>query len=286
MRLRLSLVQDAPVQGDIQATLTQMGAYAARAGRKGIGADLLVFPELYVTGYFPNLWERRPTPADELDWIDRVQKMARDEGLWIVFGHPSYRAQTLEYGRTRYGRDIPGDGIHLPLYNSVSLVSPAGLRETYAKVHLYGSERDCFTPGDLFPVWDTPWGKVGVQICFDVEFPEGPRLAALGGAKLLLFPASNPAPYGEWHGIYTAARGLENRVFAATVNRLGAELTYSFCGGSCVIHPKGAWLVPPSERPGLYSCDIDFSELEQIDPSIDYLRLRRPDLYQGLDRAM
>jgi predicted amidohydrolase len=280
--MRLGLVQDAPVQGDFEKTLAQMEQYAARAGKQDGKVDLLVFPELYVTGYHSRLWDRRPTPDDELAWINCMQEAADREGLWIVFGHPSYRAMTRENGKSRYGQAIEGSGADLPLYNAISLVSPKGLCETYAKVHLYGSEWDSFVPGDVFPVWTTPWGKVGAQICFDVEFPEGSRLEGLAGADLLLFPANNFVPYGEWHRIFTAARGLENRAFAATVNRTGIELSTEFCGGSCVLHPNGTWLIEASSKPGLYTCDIVFSERLKVDESNDYFRFRRPDLYSGI----
>lgn len=280
--MRLGLVQDAPVEGSIKATLMQMEQYASRAGRSGERVNLLVFPELYVTGYYAEVWERQPTPADELNWIARIHEMARREDLWILFGHPSYRAATQEHGTSRYGQEIVGEGTDLPLYNAVSLVSPEGLRETYAKVHLFGREWASFVTGDLFPVWVTPWGKIGVQICFDVEFPEGARMAALAGADLLLFPANNGFPYGEWHRIYTAARGLENRAFAVTVNRVGSELGDAFCGGSCAIHPNGTWLIDASPEPGLFTCDMNLAERHDVDQSIDYFRFRRPDLYKGV----
>lgn len=280
--MRLGLVQDAPVQGNFEATLAQMEQYASRAGKRDGCVDLLVFPELYVTGYYAQVWERKPTPADELAWISRMHEVAAREGLWIVFGHPSYRAATREQGTSRYGQEISADSAGLPLYNAISMVSPEGLCDTYAKVHLYGSEWASFVTGDVFPVWTTPWGKVGAQICFDVEFPEGARLAGLAGADLLLFPANNLYPYGEWHRIYTAARGLENRAFAATVNRTGFELGEEFCGGSCALHPDGTWLIEPSSKPGLYTCDMALSERHDVDESIDYFRFRRPDLYGGI----
>lgn len=277
--MRLGLVQDTPVVRDIEGTLAQMEQYAVEAGCHGRQVNLLAYPELYPTGYFPEYWERRPTPQDELDWLARMQDIAEQEQLWIVFGHPSYRAQTQLHGTSRYGVEMAGDGHDLPLYNAASLMSPEGLVGTYAKVHLFGREAESFVPGDVFPVWQTPWGRLAVQICFDIEFPEGARVAGLNGAQIILFPADNMHPFGPWHRTFAAARALENRVFAATVNRLGAEFDTDFCGGSCCMHPTGEWLIEAQPDPGLYVCDINVAELADMDDTIDYYRLRRPGLY-------
>ncbi|WDL99086.1 carbon-nitrogen hydrolase family protein [Alicyclobacillus sp. ALC3] len=280
--MRLGLVQDTPVVKDMEGTLGQMERYAAEAGRSGRQVNLLAYPELYVTGYYPEYWERRPTPQDELDWLARMQEVAAREDLFIVFGHPSYRAQTVEHGTSRYGVEMAGDGRDMPLYNAASLVSPQGLVGTYAKVHLFGSEAESFVPGDVFPVWQTPWGKLAVQICFDVEFPEGARIAGLHGAQIILFPADNMHPFGPWHRTFTAARALENGVFAATVNRLGPEFDTDFCGGSCCMHPNGEWLIEAQPDAGLFVCDIDVNDLADRDATVDYYRLRRPNLYRDL----
>ena len=159
------------------------------------------------------------------------------------------------------------------------MVSPGGHHATYAKVHLYGLEAQTFVAGDVFPIWQTPWASIGPQVCFDVEFPEGPRILGLKGADLLLFPANNLHPYGGWHRIYAAARGLENRAFAATVNRTGVERGDEFCGGSCVMHPNGTWLVKASATPGLKVCDIRITDRHEVDASVNYFRFRRPELY-------
>ncbi|KUO97307.1 carbon-nitrogen hydrolase family protein [Ferroacidibacillus organovorans] len=172
--MRLGLVQDAPIFGDVAQTLKQMNTYIKQAGMRNEKVDLLVFPELYVTGYYAKGWPCRPTPDDELEWINQIHALAQSEQLWIIFGHP----------------------------------------------------------------------------------------------------------YGSWHQIYTAARGLENRAFAATVNRIGEEYGDEFCGGSCVFHPNGTCLVEADDRPGLKTCDLRLSDLHDLDETLNYFRFRRPELYQ------
>lgn len=281
MTVRLAMVQAAPVPGDVEATLQLMEAYVHQAGKQGAGADLVVFPELFMTGYYPELWACRPGPDDERMWTERLLKLAQREDMGIVYGHPSYRAQTAQPSPEQTPA-ITAAGIGLPLYNAASLVTPDGLLGTYAKVHLFGREAETFTPGDVFPVWDTPYGRLAIQICYDLEFPEGARIAALAGAELLLYPANNMAPFCTFHAVYAMARAMENGVFVATVNRTGPELDLEFCGGSCAAHPDGRWLVEASPVAGLYVCDVDLTDRQALDPSLHYFAHRRPTLYRSL----
>ncbi|MHB1683713.1 MAG: nitrilase-related carbon-nitrogen hydrolase [Bacilli bacterium] len=99
--MKVSLCQSAPIQGDVDATLALITEAVRKSGINGYNAELIVFPELFITGYFPELWNSRPTPADELSWIDQLREAAETEGISVLCGHPSYRAQTNEYGRSR-----------------------------------------------------------------------------------------------------------------------------------------------------------------------------------------
>ncbi|CAM3780743.1 carbon-nitrogen hydrolase family protein [Alicyclobacillus pomorum] len=282
MKFRLGLVQMAPTPGDVEANLSLMDEMVQRAGTTGEQVDLLVFPELCVTGYSPAYWKRRPTRQDEQAWQSRVHELAKREGIWIIYGHPSYCMAVNASAKSELARSLHGDDAHLPLYNAVSLISPHGLVGTYAKVHLFGNEPATFARGDAFPVWETPWGKVAIQICYDLEFPEGARVAALHGADMLIYPANNMAPFGEYHRIYTMARAMENAMFVATVNRTGVEGNLQFCGGSCVAHPEGRWLIEAGPAPGLYTCDIHMDDLKCLDESLGYFRHRQPQLYEPL----
>ena len=270
---KLGLVQDTPVQGDIEMTLKLMEDYGRQANKEGIG--LLIFPELFITGYFHELWERHPTPDDEMYWFSRLHAMAKREGLAIVCGHPSYRAQTMEHGNSRLTSKISGDC--LPMYNAASLVSVTGVMGIYAKVHLWDQETKVFTPGDLFPVWDTPWGRLAVQVSFDMDFPEGARAAALQGAEVLVYPTGNYFPYCPWYRTYTLARAQENGIFVASANRIGKEFDLEFCGGSCAAHPEGRLLIESRMEAGLYTCDVHLGER-----SSNYFSYRKPGAYRIL----
>jgi predicted amidohydrolase len=240
-----------------------------------MGVDWVVFPELFVTGYLPELWTRRPSPSEELEWLAHIERVARAEGVWVVCGHPSYRVQTLN-------AEMQGNGTDGPLYNAASIVSPDGVIGIYAKIHLYGKEPETFAGGDVVPVWPTPWGKVAIQICFDLEFPEAARLAALSGADLLICPSNNMHPYGEFHRVFATARAMENNLFVAYCNRIGSELDLEFCGGSGVVDPFGRWLVEAREDDGLFVAELDLGLRSKLSPSMIYHRHRRPGLYRSI----
>lgn len=277
--VRVGVVQSAPVRGNVEATLAQMEAWIGEAGLYGRRVNVLVFPELFVTGYLPELWVAPPTLEEVSNWQQRITHLAAKNDIWIVYGHPAYKVDNApEHPQVKAG-------LEAPLYNAASLISPTGVVGTYGKVHLFGNEPATFMPGAGFPVWETPFGRVAIQICYDLEFPESARMAALSGAQWLLIPANNMAPYGPFHATYTMARALENNLFVVTVNRIEPELDIDFCGGSCAAHPEHRWLIEPTAVAGLHTCDVEVAELDALHASLDYGQYRRPDLYGRLTES-
>lgn len=278
----LGIVQEQPIQGNIEATLQMMESAILQSGKHGRKVDLLVFPELFITGYLPELWERVPTAGEEEKWLERLTDAAREQDLWLVFGHPSYRVrpQTVAENDPDDLNDLNDqDDQDDVLTNAASLVSPSGVVGTYAKMHLFGDEAKTFVSGTEIPVWDTPWGRVAVQICYDIEFPETARIAALQGADMLMNISNNMSPFGEYHRLYTQVRAMENTLFVANVNRVGPEKSIDFCGGSCVAHPNGTWLLEATPDAGLYVVNVALAQRSQVDPAVQYLKQRRPQAY-------
>lgn len=272
---KIGVYQGKPVPGDTLQTLQLMENVIAEAEEKKV--RLLAFPELFITGYLPELWERVPTQAEEEEWMNRLTLSARKHDMWIVFGHPSYRVKPLNPVDNRTSPHVPE-----PFTNAVTLLSPDGVVGTYAKVHLFGDEPKTFVYGSEFPVWDTPFGRVALQSCYDIEFPESARIAAVQGAELLINPANNMSPFGEHHRRYSMVRAMENSLFVATVNRVGPEKDIDFCGATCVAHPEGKWLLETDREEGLQTTQIDLSDIASLDPSVHYLSQRRPALYTAL----
>jgi len=170
------------------------------------------------------------------------------------------------------------------MYNSSAMVGPTGLLGLYRKVHLFDRERLFFRPGDVgFPVYDLPFGRVGMMICFDWIYPEAARTLALKGAQLIAHPSNLVLPYCPDAMV---TRCLENRVFAATADRVGREerggYDLRFIGKSEIVSPRGTILGQlGTDDVGICISDVDLREADdkKVNQHNDLLVQRRPDQY-------
>jgi predicted amidohydrolase len=229
-------------------------------------ADLFVLPELFNTGYnFSNRQEAAALaePADG-ETAQALIRFAKKQSCYVAFGFAE-----------------KADAV----YNSALLVGPQGVIGVYRKVHLYYRENLFFTPGNLgFPVFDLPFGKIGMMICFDWIYPESARTLALNGAQIIAHPSNLVLPYCPDAMV---TRCLENRVFAATANRVGREdrggIDLSYIGTSEIVSPQGKILARlTADAPGVASAVIDpaVSSDKRINEFNDLLSGRRVDQYQ------
>ena len=259
--LTLALAQTAIVLGDKAANLARGRALAAQAAARS--ADLLIFPELWTTGYdlarAADLAE--PIPAGPT--ARALAAWADDFGLWIT---GSMLEQTPE-----------------GVYNAAALFGPGGqVLGPYRKIHRFGPmaedrwlQAGC-TPGLFVP----PWGQTGVAICYDLRFPELFRRYALAGAQLILLPSEWPHPrLHHWRAL-VQARAIENQCFVAAVNRVGSDAANAFCGHSMVVGPWGEIVAEAGEAPALLIADIDLTQVTHARQRIPILADRRPACYE------
>ena len=248
-------------------------AAAAIAAAAGRGAELVVLPELCDSGYvFTDAVEARAlaSPADGSPALREWQALAARYGLTIVGGF-------CELGE---------EGL---VYNSAAVVGPDGPLAVYRKAHLWDAEKLVFTPGDAPPpVVDLPFGRVGLMICYDLEFPEWVRLPALAGADLIAAPVNWPAmpvPAGErpCDVVRVQADACVNGVFIAVADRCWAERGVSWVGGTVIVGPDGYPLAGPvtSDDPAVLvaSCDLARARNKQVSKHNDVIADRRPLLY-------
>jgi predicted amidohydrolase len=262
--LRTALLQGpAGVPADVRESLDALDGAARRAA--GEGARLLVTGELFASGYA--LGERMAERAEPADGPAgrRVAAIAARHGIGIVHGYPE--------------RD--GDR----LYNATRLTGPDGaVLADYRKTHLFGAyERAVFTPGDRPVVQGTLDGvRIGLLICYDVEFPEAVRAHALAGTELLAVPTALMRPYDFVAETLVPARAYENALHIAYVNRCGPEGGYDFAGLSCLAAPDGAVRARAGADPALLVADADRETLRAARAETPYLTDRRPELYGSL----
>jgi predicted amidohydrolase len=267
--IRVAGAQMTPRLADVAANLSrclELLEIAAEAG-----AQLVVFPEAALTGYvFRSLEEAIPV-AESIPGpsTDVIASACRRLNLHAVVG-------LLE----RDGEDH---------YNASALMGPAGLMGKYRKLHLPYLGIDRFLrPGNLPPrVHETSLGRIGLSICYDLDFPEYPRVLALMGAQIIVTCTNWPEDieFVPDHVVQTRAR--ENVVNHIAVNRVGEERGVRFIGRSKVVDPWGTTLVEGKHfAEDLIYAEIDPTAADQkrkvVVPGeleVDAFKDRRPEFY-------
>lgn len=237
----------------------------------GDGVDLVVFPEAFLTGYCIESLDAALEIAIERSHpsVSSIEATARELGVMVVVGF----AEVFE------GK----------VFNSAAIILP-DRTEFYRKTHLPELGLDKFVEaGDSLEVYDTPKGRIGVAICFDLRIPEVCRVLALKGAELIVLPTNWPdgAIFAPTH--IAPVRAAENRVFLATCNRVGNENGFGFVGLSGIYSPTGEALARADDRPEIISADLDLSQARTKRTvtipgkyETDVFGSRRPELYGPL----
>ena len=267
---------------DLEATYAQMGRVLERARADGTG--LVAFPEACLGGYLSSLGSaedkgtaasrrgRSGPPALTLDGpeLRRVQEMAGD--VVVVVG-------------------MCEDGGH-DLYNTAVALTGDGILGVHRKVHQPLGENLTYAAGSAFDAFDTPVGRIGLQICYDKAFPEAARAAALDGAAVIVsisaWPGSRTAAAADlardrWRlrfDLYDQARALENQVVWVAANQAGEFGSLRFVGNAKIVGPGGEVLASTGTDAGIAVADVDVErELALARRAMFNLRDRRPDAY-------
>lgn len=224
--------------GNKAANLEKMKKMIAQAAQ--VGNEMIVFPELALSGYecdegfkmHEATAETIPGPATE-----EMAKVAAEHDVYVIFGLPER------------DKDKPK-----ARYISTAVVGPEGILGAYRKIHLSEppmfSESLCFSPGREVPVFETRYGLIGIQICYDFWiFPELTRILALKGAILVINTTGSPSGPGKSYYLttMTAARAAENGIYVASANLVGKEVKTSYFGHSSIAGPA------PPRRVKLYA---------------------------------
>jgi predicted amidohydrolase len=251
------------------------------------GADLVVFPETSIQGY-PANFSVMEAEADikkmyevaELvpggPSVDAIADKAREKGIHVI------------YGLTE-ASDRPG-----VVYNTMVLTGPDGYIGKFRKVHVGLSEQMVWRTGDDWPVFETPFGRIGMLICYDKAFPESCRELTLRGADILVMSTAWPLMPGHgtgtdnlWVQQYDAferVRAMENGRWFVSSNFIGELGGIEFFGMSQIINPVGEVVATTgTETVGLVTAEIDvFGGMADARAAMQgafLVRDRRPDTY-------
>ncbi|MBM3108236.1 carbon-nitrogen hydrolase family protein [Pseudomonas sp. P66] len=260
--MRIALYQGAPQPLDVPGNLERLHQQAQLAAARG--AELLVCPEMFLTGY--NIGSEavaRLAEADDGPSAMAVVEIAQSNRIAIAYGYP----------------ELSDDG---RVYNAVQLIDAHGSSLcNYRKTHLFGGlDRAMFSPGpDHFPVVELNGWRLGLLICYDIEFPESARRLALAGAELILVPTANMVPYDFVAQVTVRARAYENQCYLAYANYCAAEDEIHYCGQSSIVGPDGSILAMASRDPCLLMADLELQRVHEGRANTPYLHDLRPELY-------
>lgn len=265
-RLTIALAQMRVVCHRPEENLAKAEVLIAEAVRRG--SDLICFPEMWTTGFDWSYLAEKSREHEEV--IERVAELARRHRIWINGSLPMVTAN---------GR----------IANTSILFTAEGTRAAvYRKVHLFSllHEDRHLAAGDSLTVVNTPWGKFGLAICYDLRFPELFRSYALQGVRLVLAPAAFPDPRRDHWQVLTRARAIENQMFLAGVNRVGNEDfgpdgVVRYFGTSLLVDPWGKLVLEAGEtEEELLTARIDLREADELRSRMRVLSDRRPELYE------
>lgn len=245
--------------------LAAMQAQARDAKRAQPALKLLVFPELCSTGYacaarFSELAE--PAGGESMQALGAL---AQELDCCIAYGFA-----LREQGR---------------IYNAAAFLDSTGVCiGLYRKTHLFDLERDWFSAGESLPVFDTPLGRVGLLICWDLSFPEAARALALNGATLLVTLSAWEYPFAGNYTMATRMRAYENCLPLIASNRVGQEPVDRFIGHSSIYAAGGELLAQlPEGQLGAAIAQLQPEEYVRLREEVyPFLKYRRNDLYDSL----
>lgn len=264
--MRLALVQMENA-GSMRENLRKSCKTIQEAAKQG--ADLVLFPEVHLSEFFP-------------------QYPGGDATKYSVTLESDVMQQFCEECRENHIMAVPNvylrekDGI----YDASILIGREGqIMGAQKMVHVAQAEQfyeqDYYTPSDDgFHVFTTEFGKVGVVVCFDRHYPESIRTEVLQEADLILIPTVNtkaePGEMFEWE---LRVQAFQNSVVIAMCNRVGVEGAMEFSGESLVVDANGAVVAKADDREQILYVDVELRDVAAIRAHRPYTQLRRPEWY-------
>jgi predicted amidohydrolase len=278
VKVEIAVVQMDCVLGDVAANLVHieelLSDAADRFGDAAAGEQrLVVFPECATTGYFIG---------------ERATELAEPAG-GPTYAALAAMAKTVDAHLAIGVVELDGSEV----YDSLALFSPTdGLLASYRKVHLFSGEKAVFSVGHEPCLVDTPFGRVGLTICYDLMFPEYIRGLVLSGAELIINGTdwiTDPWQTGQgWRGPNVRGlcqvRGLENGVHVVMADRTGEEAGFDSLGYSTISSPTGKVLAGVDDGEGVACAVVEdpTADLDRWRSYATYLRDRQPELYQRM----
>ena len=224
------------------------------------GAKCIVFPELWTCGYYLEKKDFFAAVEKNEVILEMFQRQAQTDKVMIILPLPIIQEKNLYIG------------LYI-IENNGKIIG------CYHKSFLWGREQNYFNHGkrEYNPI-NTSIGKIGVLICYDIEFPEPSRILALKGAQIIFVPSVWSIPAKNRWDIQLPARALDNTVFIAGINNTGEGA----CGHTKFIGPCGEVLDElDQDNEAILVFDIDYSEIDRVREKIPYIKESDSKLIPG-----
>lgn len=267
--LKIALCQ-LPVKADKRENLNQAASMVQEAA--SAGAQLAVLPEMFTCPYDIHCFRDYAENIPSGETTNHLSALARTHGLFLI------------------GGSIP-ELVGELLYNTSIVFDPKGeIIAKHRKAHLFDvcvknriefTESQVLSAGNTTTMFETPWGKFGLEICYDIRFPELTRKMAKEGALLVIVPAAFNMTTGPAHWeLLFRSRALDNQIFMlGTSPARNSEASYVAYGYSIAVNPWGQILAQLDEKPGVLIVDLDFAQIEEVREALPVWKQRRENLY-------
>ena len=264
-RVKVALGQITSRLGDVEHNVSKAEEFIAQAANKG--ADIICLPELFATGYNLNILKDMVVRLSRKYYryiFDRMAKASKDNSIYVIasFGEVDERNNNV--------------------YNAALLFDHNGKKiGSYQKTHAFYLEKQYFTDGWKYPIFDTGVGKIGIIICYDAGFPETARSLCLKGAEMIFIPAAWRIQDENAWLLNVPSRALENQLYTFGVNRSGYEGELHLFGKSMACNPYGEIIMQMDyDADEVAVCEIDLDKVAECRSDWGYLKDRKPEIYQ------
>jgi len=268
-KLKIALCQ-LPIKSDKQENLKQASSMLQEAAAGG--AQLVVLPEMFNCPYDIHCFRDYAEIIPSGETTNHLSLLAREHNLFLVGGSIP---------------ELEGELI----YNTSVIFNPQGeVIGKHRKAHLFDvcvkngiefTESKVLSPGNSATVFETPWGKFGLEICYDIRFPELTRKMANDGTSLVIVPAAFNMTTGPAHWeLLFRSRALDNQIFMLGASpACDPQASYVAYGHSLAVNPWGEVLAQLDEKPGILLVDLDLTLIEEVREALPIRKQRREDLY-------
>ncbi|MCX8026426.1 MAG: carbon-nitrogen family hydrolase [Thermodesulfovibrionales bacterium] len=267
--IKVSVAQFDTKFGDIQTNLQKTELFIKEASKESV--SLICFPEMWLSGFDWQFITANKHHHNEV--IDLLIDLAHRYGIWL-------------------NGSIPYVDKNGNVFNSSILISPEKKIEgIYSKMHLFKliGEDKHLSAGNSIEIVETPWGRTGLAVCYDIRFPELFRLYALKGVETMIICAAFPdTRINHWRTL-VCARAIENQMYVIAVNRAGQEINSDgvltkFGGHSLIVDPWGEIIAhDDSHHESILYAKLDTKKIKEIRKRLPVFSDRKPDVYKALD---